>query len=382
MAVSAEALLDLVGDIYSVALAPDTRANVLERISDAFGGAGIHTGIQRFPDGLPSLSFVRLDADRMAAFQRDHAAFDSDPMNAKLPALAWPDLVRRAEVVDDWEYDRSPIYNEMIRPQKLKEFAVATLARGRAYVALFTLTLPERHGDFDADQLALLRRLVPHLQRAKRLELRLGELAASNGALLQGLHRLAQGAILVDGEGRIVACNAAAEAILRVGDGLAIRGGKLRAAEHGHTQRLLALIATATATAARRGTIPGGAMALARPSLLRPLQLAVYPIVWSERANLPEDATALVFVADPEETAAPAEALLASLYGLTAAEAAVTARLAQGLDLAEVCERLRIGMPTARTHLARVLAKTGTRRQAELLRLILRGPAGLNGAGP
>jgi DNA-binding CsgD family transcriptional regulator len=39
---------------------------------------------------------------------------------------------------------------------------------------------------------------------------------------------------------------------------------------------------------------------------------------------------------------------------------------------------LRIGMPTARTHLSRILAKTGTRRQAELLRLLLRGPVGLD----
>lgn len=118
-------------------------------------------------------------------------------------------------------------------------------------------------------------------------------------------------------------------------------------------------------------------MALARPSLRQPLALVVSPLAPAAFADAPGGAAALLFVADPETRPVANEGLLMSLYGLTAAEAALTTRLLEGLDLGEVAASLRIAMSTARFHLARILAKTGTRRQAELLRLILRGPAGL-----
>jgi DNA-binding CsgD family transcriptional regulator len=116
-------------------------------------------------------------------------------------------------------------------------------------------------------------------------------------------------------------------------------------------------------------------MVLARPSLLRPLTVVVSPLAAS---GSPEGAAVILFVSDPEVRITPSERLLSSLYGLTAAEAALAARLLEGQEVSEAAQSLRIGLPTARTHLSRILAKTGTRRQAELLRLLLRGPVGLD----
>jgi DNA-binding CsgD family transcriptional regulator len=62
------------------------------------------------------------------------------------------------------------------------------------------------------------------------------------------------------------------------------------------------------------------------------------------------------------------------LYGLTPAEARVANLLLEGLEVREAAERLGITLETARFHLKRVLAKTGTRRQTELLRLMLSLP--------
>lgn len=65
-------------------------------------------------------------------------------------------------------------------------------------------------------------------------------------------------------------------------------------------------------------------------------------------------------------------------YGLTHAEARVAARLGRGLAVKEIAAELHVGVETVRTHLKRVYAKTGTRRQAELVRLVLEegAPAG------
>lgn len=56
--------------------------------------------------------------------------------------------------------------------------------------------------------------------------------------------------------------------------------------------------------------------------------------------------------------------------GLTAAEARLTAKLVQGLSLADAAAELKISAHTARTQLKSIFAKTGVRRQSELLRLL------------
>lgn len=77
---------------------------------------------------------------------------------------------------------------------------------------------------------------------------------------------------------------------------------------------------------------------------------------------------------DPDRdggSAATARALRA-LYGLTAAEAAAGEAVARGHGVAEAAEALGIAPSTLRWHLQRAFDKTGTARQAELVRLVER----------
>jgi DNA-binding CsgD family transcriptional regulator len=55
----------------------------------------------------------------------------------------------------------------------------------------------------------------------------------------------------------------------------------------------------------------------------------------------------------------------------------VAALLLEGLRTDELAERLDITLFTARTHVKRVLSKVDARSQAELMRVLLSGPAGL-----
>jgi DNA-binding CsgD family transcriptional regulator len=59
---------------------------------------------------------------------------------------------------------------------------------------------------------------------------------------------------------------------------------------------------------------------------------------------------------------------LAELYGLTRAEERLLHFILDGLGLFEAAERLGVSRNTARTHMKRIYAKTGTHRQAELMR--------------
>lgn len=64
------------------------------------------------------------------------------------------------------------------------------------------------------------------------------------------------------------------------------------------------------------------------------------------------------------------EAQLRTLFGLTRAEAQVGAGLARGGSLAEIAAELGISVTTARTHVARIFLKTGTRQQSQLVALV------------
>jgi DNA-binding CsgD family transcriptional regulator len=70
----------------------------------------------------------------------------------------------------------------------------------------------------------------------------------------------------------------------------------------------------------------------------------------------------------------PAEAW-STLLGVTAAEASLVAALAQGKTLERHAAQRGISIGTARNQLKQALAKTGTTRQADLVRLALTSAA-------
>jgi DNA-binding CsgD family transcriptional regulator len=70
------------------------------------------------------------------------------------------------------------------------------------------------------------------------------------------------------------------------------------------------------------------------------------------------------------------QAQLVALFGLTQAEAALAAGLLAGLELRDIAEQSGRSINTVRSQLATLMAKTETGRQAELVRLLSRLPAG------
>jgi DNA-binding CsgD family transcriptional regulator len=78
-----------------------------------------------------------------------------------------------------------------------------------------------------------------------------------------------------------------------------------------------------------------------------------------------------LFVTDPDRNACSPIAWLQQRFGLTAAEAVFAGEVVAGAGIQAAADRLQISRSTGRTHLGRIFEKTGTHRQAELVRLIL-----------
>jgi DNA-binding CsgD family transcriptional regulator len=182
------------------------------------------------------------------------------------------------------------------------------------------------------------------------------------------LDRSPSAILLLDERGRIVYANRGAEALNTSGDGIKLTAAGIALLQERDHRAFQCLLAQTD-----------GVMRVNRPSGKRPYTILVapvsrkYPVLSTLRPAI------CVVITDPEaEIPLPAHRLQ-SAFGLTAAEARLTALLAAGVELRTAAEKLGITYATARARLAEVFQKTGTRRQGELIQLVLTTLAGVPG---
>lgn len=105
----------------------------------------------------------------------------------------------------------------------------------------------------------------------------------------------------------------------------------------------------------------------------RPLQLVAVPCR-PETLATPKKAAALVFITDPDQKAPARADTLRTLFRLTPAEVKLATVLLEGKSLSEAANLNQVGRETVRSQLKSIFIKTGTRRQSELIGLLLKVP--------
>jgi DNA-binding CsgD family transcriptional regulator len=382
-----EQLSTLIDDIYKAALDRSLWIDALRRAAK-FVGAG---------------EFLSRDAVRGSANLHDE--FDVNPHDAlhdlnqcaKLGStgstlllfgsgrvLSTPDFMpHRDSPQDESPYAESPhdeslaarYDEERAQPQGIVESVNAILdemATGSAQVRLLS---KEAGGRVDGAMRERMRLIVPHLRRAmligSMIELRRTE-AATLVDLLDGINAAM---FMVSASGRIVHANASGHAMLAQGLLLRAPGGKLAPIDADAEQALCDAFATADAGDGAMG-VKGVAVPLtARDgdryvAHVRPLTSGA-----RRRAGATCEAAAAVLVHRPAvETGTPQE-VIAKHYKLSPTQLRVLLAIVQ-LDSVQldtmrgVAEALGIAIPTLKTHLHRVFAKTGTKRKADLVKLV------------
>jgi DNA-binding CsgD family transcriptional regulator len=236
-------------------------------------------------------------------------------------------------------------------------------------------------GTFTADELAVFRFLVPHLQTAVAIHGRIAGLEEDLRTATSALDHFSTGVLVVDCNFRVTFLNRAAEALLQHRDGLLLLADGLRASRRQETERLRNQI-TAVAKAPNAATEPGGqAIFISRPSGRRPLEVLVAPL--PEQSILGKRRrAATLFITDPEQQSKPDTGPLRELFGFTPAEVRVATALLHGKSVEEYAEESAVSINTARTHVKRIYSKAGVKRQSELVRVLLSsfGPLRRHGA--
>ncbi|MFE3222479.1 helix-turn-helix transcriptional regulator [Nocardia sp. NPDC059228] len=211
-----------------------------------------------------------------------------------------------------------------------------------------------------------MRALVPHLEQALHTQSKLVELARERAFAFATLEKAQYGILIVAEDATLMFANSMAEEITLDIDGLAVDSfGRLRATPPAKHMQLCRLIREAAAPAGAGGTI-----AVARRSGKRALTVHVTPLD-GMAGGLPWHRAALLLVVDPDHDPGPQSEVLQELYELTEAETMVAKGVLHGEGLPAVADQLSVSLATARTHLQHIFIKTGTHRQAELVRLLL-----------
>ena len=269
---------------------------------------------------------------------------------------------------------KTEFFNDYQKPQDMEYVCGSVLARNNDFTIQFGVQRGKRARDFGQGESDFLQAVLPHLVRAVQMRQQLAATSCQQALVEAALHQLQLGVLLTDAQAKPLFANRMAEHHIAASNGalkFSIYGLQTRKPED--AARLCSLVAEAASTTAGKGLGAGGEMRIACGDGSF-LQLCVAPLsreCLSSISAAPSACT-VIFIARPGSVHLPWRKV-ASCYGLTQAEAKLAVQLANGGSLEEATEYLGISIHTARTHLKAVFAKTGARRQSELVAMLLQG---------
>ena len=269
---------------------------------------------------------------------------------------------------------RSQWWTDFCRPMGITQGLGGTILRHGEVTYNITVFADDSRPPFGEEDCRLLGALMPHLQRALRVSMQLGDLQWRQGYLAQALDRLSTALFLIAGNSHVLYMNHAAETLLARGVGLLIDHDGICTGNPSETATLRRLIGRAALTSAAQGNGAGGTMTVSHRDHRPPLDVLVSPIRLEDVHPMLDRPAALVYVTDPDAVIYSAGAELQRRFGLTSAETRVAMLIGEGRTVRQIAEQLHVSPHTVRTQLKAVLAKTETTRQGELIRLISRTP--------
>lgn len=288
-----------------------------------------------------------------------------DPVTSEHHQASIEEPFSISDVVDPEDYRKSAFYREWSGPQHIVDLLTTPMLRTGRSTVLFGAIRHERDGEVDEPMRRRMRLLAPHMRRALALTDIVGT-APRASELEHVLDGLKAGVFLADSDGKVLHANAAGNELLAQGDALRARNGRLSPSDLGAANALSLALA-----AAGNGTLPAGdtghAIALAGPDGDH-FALHLLPLVNGKKRA--DGAAAAVFVQRTTQVPTIAPDLVARAFGLTPAEQRVLGHIVEAGSVAEAAERLRVSETTVKTHLHRVFSKTGTARQADLVKLL------------
>jgi len=362
----------LIAMVYGAVGRPDVWSEVLAAISQLMNAERALFYIQDIKaNRLLFSSSHAIDPAILAIFEQRHLnspiSFPARLNESGSTALSSRPAVQPAEL------EQSVAYREVLKPLNIYHGSGALVLREENAVGVFAAMRSREAGFFTDEEDDIIVRLTPHLSRAAQLHYRFLATELERAAAAGVLDRLTHAVVVCDGEARVLLANAVARNMLAQKRGLRTVGDRLAGGTAVQSNELVEAIRAVvdrdrdTASVVFDTADETFRVLISRASA--ELRLGLRP-----QADL-----ALVSFSDPAADLAASAEVLRDALKLTDAEARAVLGLAHGKTMQAIADSFGVSLNTIRTHVAAAFSKTGTSRQADLVRTVLRtvGPFGL-----
>ena len=295
-----------------------------------------------------------------------HAIDERVPRFRQLPARR---LVHINDLYTAEELKTSPTYNEILPRAAMQDGLNVRLPGLDGSHIGWGLNDPVDSEGWGPSRIAMVQRLLPHIQQFVRVRQALVRAEARSSTVTALLDNPRIGVLELDRRGRILEANDRARSILRHGDGLLDRNGMLRARAPADQVRLERLVGVALP--ASGAVAVSGSMVLRRSSVVPPFVLHVKPVVGPQPDHGARHVAALVLIVEPGRRHRINPDLVATTLELTPAETQVAVWLAEGNSVGDMADATGHTKAAIYWHLQRIYQKHSISRQAELVRLVL-----------
>ena len=362
-------VLSLVGRIYDCVLQPQDWVDVLESIARSVDGINASISIQ---DPISRAARFTVDwavpTEAIRLYNEKYAS-----LNPVLTSGWYCDLddpISAARYAGESDYFSSRFAREFLEPLSWGDALGSHLAKMSHRYGILCIFGTWAKGSFDDDALSRIRVLSPHVRRAVQIAELLGTHHQVPTFEAHALELLRTGVILLDAQKRIAFCNSAAQQIIDRDFGLKRRANQLLVSDGGAANGLNKEIDKALLDSP--GVIPenGIPLALGRAG---GNGIAAWILPLRRNQHLQRSQTSspkvAIFLQEIGRQAPMAGELFVKYFAITPAECRVLMLLVQGHSLSDAADWLGCSLPTVKTHLSRLFAKTSTKTQTQLVRL-------------
>jgi DNA-binding CsgD family transcriptional regulator/PAS domain-containing protein len=365
-----ERLSALIGSIYDAALDPSLWPGALMGVRQFVGGSAATLDFKDvanksvnvfYQDGGVDPAYIRL-------YNEKYGKQDPFSVGHYFAEIGKP--LSTADFMPYDEFTQTRVYREFIQPSGLVDCITTALDKSATGVAMVSVFRHERDGVVDDETRRRMQMIVPHIQRAVLIGRVIDFKSAETATLADATDSLSAGMLLVDMNGRIVHANAAAHVLLATGDILRVSNGRLAAGDADADRMLHEVFA-----AAEGGDAALGVKGIAVPLTARDGEhyvAHVLPMTEGKRrlAGKAYAAVVALFVHKAALNMPSPPETIAKTFRLTPTELRVLLAVVEVGGVPDVAEALGVAETTVKTHLGRLYEKTGTRRQADLVKLV------------
>ena len=358
----------IIGRIHDGALETEHLSEALEELRNLFQ-ANYVTLILRIPEvedvGLMLVAGDLEGSGKVAYFRY----LQEDTPFSNMPA-------DRVFTVDDvmnfQEWENNTYYRDYGKANDVYHVMGADISTSDSGVLRLRITRGRQRPSFAEQDKALCNRILPHLRRSLHVHNLLGRSESLGNLYAEAVNRLSVATLVLDESGGVLQLNDVARELLEHADGLKLVGSRLEANYPSDNRELHKLIRDAVESKEMvRLRESREALSIARPSGEVSLGVIVEPIPGAEWAEGRGQPAVMVYIRDAVGKSQVDNRVAKELFNFTPAETLLALQLANGLSLEEAAEELGIMRNTARAHLRAIFSKTGVRRQAELVRVML-----------